>query len=604
MKTSVKDEDIFADAPPFSPEVLSFPAPDKDTGRPMFIARAGGIYAVMDRDAEDYSFLCPPIEVEALTRSAGSENWGRLVSFKDPDGVDHQFTISMADVSADSGAEVIRILARHGFAVPMDRKRRGLLLSFLASEKPTERFRCVERLGWSEGTFVLPGQSWGPQSGDPILWQPEGGQPDHAFVSKGSLAQWQQMVALVGSGNLRLIFALSAAFAGPLIDLFGEESGGVHFRGSSSCGKTTALHLAASVWGGEPSRFIKTWRATDNALESIAATHCDTLLCLDELGQASAPAASAAAYMLANGAGKARASRTGSARKLASWRTMFLSTGELSLADKIREEGRGRSAKAGQEVRILDIAADAGAGLGIFDTLNDEGSGAALSERIKLETSRTYGTAGPAFVGKLVEQDRDKLVDGYRQAREAFIAEVLQPYQKLSGQVRRAAARFALIAAAGEMAIGFGVLPFDQGTAKKAATRCFEDWLRDRGGSDPAEVREGIERVRAFVTSQPARFQPWGDDFDPAGDPPRDLAGYRRTGDRPQAGFYILPAVFKGEVCRGLDIRVVADALIERELLVPGADGKSSGKHKPPASKNSSGLRLYHVKPAITDEQI
>lgn len=45
----------------------------------------------------------------------------------------------------------------------------------------------------------------------------------------------------------------------------------------------------------------------------------------------------------------------------------MLSTGEKGLADKILEEG-GR-VQAGQAVRLVDIPADAGAGLGLFESL-------------------------------------------------------------------------------------------------------------------------------------------------------------------------------------------------------------------------------------------
>lgn len=73
------------------------------------------------------------------------------------------------------------------------------------------------------------------------------------------------------------------------------ESGGFHFRGSSSSGKTTALHLAASVFG-QPSRYIRLWRTTANGLEGLAALHNDSLLILDELSQADPKEAGEAAY--------------------------------------------------------------------------------------------------------------------------------------------------------------------------------------------------------------------------------------------------------------------------------------------------------------------
>jgi putative DNA primase/helicase len=78
-------------------------------------------------------------------------------------------------------------------------------------------------------------------------------------------------VAALCVGNSRLAFAVACAFAGPLLRPAGVESGGFHYRGDSSSGKTTALKVAASVYGG--AGYLQRWRTTDNALEAIAAQH-------------------------------------------------------------------------------------------------------------------------------------------------------------------------------------------------------------------------------------------------------------------------------------------------------------------------------------------
>jgi uncharacterized protein (DUF927 family) len=101
------------------------------------------------------------------------------------------------------------------------------------------------------------------------------------------------------------MFGISAALSGFLLDLAGMDSGGFHFWGHSSTGKTTIMRAAWSVCGA-PSG-VRTWRSTANALEAISALHNDACLCLDEIGQASGRVVSEAAYLLANGQGKSRA---------------------------------------------------------------------------------------------------------------------------------------------------------------------------------------------------------------------------------------------------------------------------------------------------------
>lgn len=62
------------------------------------------------------------------------------------------------------------------------------------------------------------------------------------------------------------------AFAASLLQPLGEESGGFNLYGGSSMGKTTAQIVAGSVWGGGTlSGFVRSWRATLNGVEGMAA---------------------------------------------------------------------------------------------------------------------------------------------------------------------------------------------------------------------------------------------------------------------------------------------------------------------------------------------
>ena len=164
------------------------------------------------------------------------------------------------------------------------------------------------------------------------------------------------------AGHSRPLLAVSMAFAGPLLSVIGVDGGGINFYGQSSRGKSTCGQAAASVWGkGASPGFVRSWRSTANALEGAAAVSTDTLLVLDELGVVDAREAVAGVYQLAAGTGKGRSTRDGSLRTSMTWRVMTLSTGELPMSAKVAED-RGRRARAGQQVRLLDIPADAGRG--------------------------------------------------------------------------------------------------------------------------------------------------------------------------------------------------------------------------------------------------
>jgi uncharacterized protein (DUF927 family) len=327
------------------------------------------------------------------------------------------------------------------------------------------------------------------------------------------LEGWKAEIASKCVGNSRLVLCVSTAFAPPLLSIADEESGGFHIKGSSRFGKTVALRLAGSVWGGGGvNGFARTWRATSNGLEGIAEAHNDALLCLDEMGQVEAREAGEIAYMLANGTGKGRAGRDGSPRRSAQWRLIFLSTGELSLAEKLAEIGR--APKAGQEVRLVEIPADAGAGYGIFENLHGTRSGGEFAESLRAATNRQYGTPIRRFLDLLAERhsiDPAGLRQLLMQSRDEFMRKHLP--QGASGQVRSVCGRFALVAAAGSLATAFGLTGWSDEEADWAASVCFRAWLAKRGGEGDYEIEAGIRQVIGFVEAHgSSRFEcAWAD---------------------------------------------------------------------------------------------
>jgi uncharacterized protein (DUF927 family) len=65
-------------------------------------------------------------------------------------------------------------------------------------------------------------------------------------------------------------------------------------------------------------------------IRSSASTN--SLLCLDEFAEVNAREAGGMVYMLSNGSGKGPGRRDGSARPVAQWFVLFLSSGEIALA--------------------------------------------------------------------------------------------------------------------------------------------------------------------------------------------------------------------------------------------------------------------------------
>ncbi|UPJ63521.1 DUF927 domain-containing protein [Bradyrhizobium sp. 191] len=530
--------------------------------------------------------------VLAETRDADGASWGVLLHWKDHDGRDHQFALPRSTLAGD-GSEARRILMDGGFFIAPSQTARGLFNSFLLQVRSPNRARATQRVGWHGNSFVMPDDCFGIDDRDTLLLQSATAH-EHSFRQSGTLQSWQDNVARYARGNSRLILALSAAFAGPLIGPCAAEGGGIHFKGASSTGKSTALHIAGSVWGGgDANGYVRSWRATANGLEGVCLGHSDTLLCLDELSQLAAKDAGEAAYMLANGSGKSRSSRDGTARKAARWRVLFLSSGEIGLADKVAEDGRGRRLAAGQQIRIVDVSADAGADMGMFEELHGFPSAEVLARHLRSATQQHYGVASRQYLAAIVpeiDQIRKTVADVVKGFCDQYVP------SGADGQVGRVAQRFGLIAAGGEIACLYGIVPWERGDAVRAAALCFEQWLAARGGHEAAENATGIEQVRTFLMANGmARFIPAWEETQ-SRIPVRDVAGYReQMGDG--WDYYVTTTAWK-EICTGLDPRRTAAMLRQKGYL--DAEGKHNAKsvRVPDHGK----MRLYHIRSTFLED--
>lgn len=541
----------------------------------------GVFYAGEDGEARP---VCSWLEIKARTRDGNGGSWGLLVEFDDPDGDKKRLNIPARAMAGDFGKEVVAPLVDAGLRlapVRTARNSRNDLQSYLQGYDSAERARLVTRLGWHGDAYLLPDRQIG-QSVEHLHFY-EAGARLPPISQAGTLEQWRQQVGALCVGNNRLAFVVCVAFAGPLLHLLGAESGGFHLYGDSSGGKTTHLQVAASVWGGP--RLVMPWRATGNAMESIAAALSDALLILDEIGQSEPRIIGEMVYMLGNGTGKARANDRGQAgRQVHEWRLLFLSTGEKTLAQHMAEAHK--ELKAGMEVRLLAVPADAGKGLGLFEVLHGFEDAAALSDALKARAGKFYGTPALAFLSALCEPGK---LRGYaavvRSTVERFTAEALPA--DASGQAQRAAARFGLAAAAGELATSLGVTGWPDGTATHAARVCLGAWLAERGGAGNLEGDAIVQRLRLTIERYgESRFTRWEsvaakvDDHSPR---TVDRLGFQRTDSHGYGDilyttktYYFLTTAWSNEVFKGMNARNVNRELVARGILLPGKDGKAA----------------------------
>ncbi|WCH21559.1 DUF927 domain-containing protein [Aeromonas salmonicida] len=501
--------------------------------------------------------ISSPVQVLAETSDEHGRGYGRLLEWQDSAGRTRQWAMPVRSLVPRNGEEVFTALLDAGLPfIELGHKRK--LAEYLMACQPERRITCVERTGWHGNAYVLPQGAIGLDAEGVILQT--AGYAASDFTERGTLAEWQQEVAALAVGNSRLCFALSLAFAAPLLTLVGMEGGGFHLKGESTDGKTTIMKAAASIYGN-PDRYSQTWRATGNAIEGIASRRNDALLCLDELGELDGKEAGQVAYMLANGQGKGRSKQDGELRERKAWRLLFLSTGELSLED--HAASAGQRTQAGMEVRTIQIPSDTGHH-GAFEWLHGMEGGRIFADTLKANAERQHGTAFRALVGGLAL--------GLDRHRERLASEIKRLVSELTpkgagNQVGRAINRFALVAAAGELATQLGVTGWPEGEAIRAVRVCLKAWLVERGHLGNKEDAATLEQVRGFVTAhQYTRFADWFD----ANHRPVNMVGYRKA-ESDGVSFFVLPPGW-AEITKGRDPKRAATLCLEAGYLRIGKD--------------------------------
>jgi hypothetical protein len=296
-------------------------------GVPGFEMREDGLHCHKGSGERAYTvWICAPFEIIGESRDPDRGGWGLFIRWRDDDGRTHTDIVNLSESQSEPG-KLCAKLADAGLRI--DPAQQKDFARYLAKVKADTRVTVVKRTGWHDidgrREFVLPDGGVSEAEGERIMFDPSAAVAA-GYEKHGSLEGWKSEVAPLARGHVVPTFMLSAAFAGPLLDLGDFDGAGVHCQGDSSSGKTSAGRMAASVWGNPSERskraFVKTWRATANSLEGAAELHSDTVLILDELGQVEAKALSQAVYMLANGSGKGRANREGDRRISKTWRTM------------------------------------------------------------------------------------------------------------------------------------------------------------------------------------------------------------------------------------------------------------------------------------------
>ncbi len=565
----------------FHAKNYGFKFPKRKSSRPHFESNHDvGLEWVSFKEEEDGTFRPARIRIgdhltaTAFVNSPKQDEAGIYIEFQDRKGKIRRLTIPRSDLVGD-GREVLKILASNGYF--FSRKQKNLLLDYLSQlgKDCEQEYTITDKTGWVEDSFVLPGRTYGDKN---IRFGQVEPPTEPRFEQSGTLEDWKNDVAKLAIRNSRLIFAIGVALMSPLLQILGLESGGFHFYGPTSTGKTTMIKVAASIYG-KPKKIIKQWRHTANGLEATATEHNHLTLFLDEIGQALAREVAQIAYMLANGQGKTRMQKNLKVNEPLTWLLTFLSTGEISLLDYLQQAQI--NLKGGQENRMPSIPACPDGGHGIFENLHGM-NGREFVTELEQNTSKFYGTVFDEFLKNLVEVAPPPEFKNNLQKRHLEITKSLAavaPFDEVTGRV---AQRFAAAQLTLELAIQYQVVPFTQQDIQSSISKIFSEWIDARGGVGSIELKQALDRIEYIFSSQEYSNRILNVSTDEDGknevrvDPFKsscnNLLAYKKTDDDGTTEYWIPPQVFEQEFAAGIDQKLLINELLEKGWLLPSTE--------------------------------
>lgn len=347
--------------------------------------------------------------------------------------------------------------------------------------------RSVGHMGWVTEKQFLPGVCENVE----LDFDDNGGAVTVAggYRENGDLADWISSMAEVRNHPIAR-FMMAASFASPLLRLTAQRVFFVHAWGRSGGGKTAALMAALSVWGC-PEDIITSFDGTKVGLERLASFYSDLPMGIDERQTADNRfgGIDRLIYMLGMGKSKVRGAKNGGLQAGANWRSICITSGEEPLTEQASTGGLKR--------RALEIYGR---------PIDDDAFASSLYDK----AAKNHGTAGPAFIRRLLEEQSNGLdVRGYYDQIKADLVETYPDNMETHlGYV-------ALIAMADFYASQW-IWGLDAGTAGDEAFAMAADIVRRlETKTEAADVSRATDFVVQWVAANAEHFrdnspQQWG----------------------------------------------------------------------------------------------
>lgn len=533
--------------------------PAADEGNSKYEVMNGGLYYMGD----DPVWLCDELEVLGSGRDDAGSQYRVLQWKRQGNGEPIQIAMPSAIIGE---RECWATLRGKGLAVTASSAARGRLAYFLQKEGAQDWHEIVTLSGWQHGAYILPN---GDMVGTPtkkIFYN--GGTPKKStYEASGTLESWKSTVGAMARENPLAASSIACSLAGPMLSLIGVRDGiGLHFHARTSSGKSTVADCAASVWG-DPTSVLHSWDGTTFGLTRTAEYANDGFLYLDEIGAGDARKIGSAIYQMLNGVSRLQGTKDGDVKASRSWRLTMVSTGEVAMTQYLSEGGQ--TPRGGQEIRMLDVPADRGE-YRAFDCLHGRKNGGDFAVELTKAARSNYGVVGRAFVEWLAVH-KDAVKGLVLQTEADMLAALEADHPNAAPAAQRATRKWAVLAAAAEMASEAGITGWTTTEARTWVMQTWARWLSAFGTKDRDDERLIEKAAGVLLMNEAARFMSLKGDADEK--PIHNLMGHKRIVEG-ETVFWVFKAAFVGEVIAGYEKDHACRVLHEAGMLDRRSDGK------------------------------
>jgi putative DNA primase/helicase len=450
------------------------------------------------------------LEVVATAEDRASGEFFAVIKYRDIYGGVRRVQVPLAELNDTRAMK--KLLANVGAHFSEDDEENlEALWAVKKSAERAERWVLAPALGWYDEYrhFVRPKGVIGSQTKGVKIRPPRNlGRHVSSMRVRGDHKNWVEHVAGPAKYSSRMVLAICAAFAAPLLRVVDMGSFAIFLTGDSKVGKSTVTLSAGSVIGLGTEDDLPNFRTTDPAFGELPQDFNDSVMPLNEFGLLKGTANERRqrqrelAYGFAEGRGTTY-SKFVPVEKLgknSKWASIIIANGEETSDGLAMRAGEIRM--AGETVRWIDLPAVKVGYPDVFDRAPSFDSAAKRSAwfanqcaAIRDGCRRHHGKAHRHFITRVIR--RRRTIRGEVIAlRDSFVKLVTE--NETDHVVQHLARNFGHIYAAGVLAVRVGTVSWSEDLVLECVRRCYRDARREIK-TEADLLRRALCRLRARV---------------------------------------------------------------------------------------------------------